>query len=101
MSIQEREYTKRDHPPFCKCIGCERRNRERDLSGADKEKLDKALRKASEKIRFQKFVYAIGITLLVGALIGALVTGDAVWLGEAISKIHELFDHLRNLIQYI
>ena len=46
-------------------------------------------------------IYAVATTLLVGALIGALVTGDAAWLGEAISKIHELFDHLRSLIQNI
>jgi hypothetical protein len=101
MSIQEREYMKRDHPPFCTCVGCESRNRERDLSDADKEKLDNALRKANEKIRFRKVIYAVATTLLVGALIGALVTGDAAWLGEAISKIHELFDHLRSLIQNI
>jgi hypothetical protein len=75
MSIQEREYMKRDHPPFCTCVGCESRNRERNLSDADKEKLDNALRKANEKIRFRKVIYAVATTLLVGALIGALVTG--------------------------
>ena len=101
MSIQEREYMRESHPPHCTCVDCERYKRQRDLSDTDKEKLDKALRKASKKTRFWKVIYAVATTLLVGALIGALVTGDAAWLGEAISKIHELFDHLRSLIQNI
>ena len=99
MSIQEREYMSESHPSHCTCVYCERLKQRRDLSDTDKKKLDKALRKASKKIRFYKVIYAVATTLLVGALICTIRTNNAVWLGEAISDIQSLFENLLTRIK--
>jgi hypothetical protein len=99
MSIQEREYMRESHPSHCTCVDCEKYKRRRNLSDTDKEKLDKALRKASKKTKFYNIIYAVTTTLVVGALISTIITNDAVWLGEAISNIQSLFEHLLTSIK--
>ena len=58
---------RKNHPSHCTCVDCERPKRQKDLSDADKEKIDKALRKISKKTKFWDYVSA-ATTPLVGLL---------------------------------
>ena len=99
MGTQERDYMRDEHPPFCTCVGCERRKQKRRLSDADKEKLDTAFKKAGKTSRYRKVVHVILIILLIGALLSAVKNKNDDWIGEAIGEFHGLLERLLTHIE--